>query len=35
MACDEVSLKFREMIKILTMHNNDTTLRHIGVEPTH
>jgi len=26
---------YREMIKTLTMHNNDTTPRHIGVEPTH
>jgi hypothetical protein len=24
-----------EMIKILTMHNNDITPRHIGVGPTH
>jgi hypothetical protein len=26
---------FWEMIKTLTMHNNDTTPRHIGVGPTH
>jgi hypothetical protein len=25
----------REMIKTLTLHNNDTTSRHNGVGPTH